>query len=55
MYKINVSILYLPGMITPFLLSVHHISKSSRDNPLSITPGDAITTQGPISSKWSIL
>ena len=38
----------------PFLGSVHHISNNSLDKPLCIIPGDASTTQGPMSSKWSI-
>lgn len=44
-----------PAMITPFLLSVHQLSKSSLDRPLCIIPGDAMTTLGPMSSKWSML
>lgn len=42
-------------MMTPFLLSVHQLSNSSLDKPLCIIPGDAITTLGPMSSKWSML
>ena len=44
-----------PAMMVPFLLSVHQFSNSSRDSPLCIIPGLAITTDGPMSSKWSIL
>lgn len=40
-----------PAMMTPFLLSVHQLSKSSLDKPLCIMPGEAITTLGPMSSK----
>ena len=42
-------------MTTPFLLSVHHASKSWRDRPLCIIPGLAMITQGPMSSKCSTL
>ncbi|KAA8582159.1 hypothetical protein FQN60_008899 [Etheostoma spectabile] len=38
--------------MTPFLLSVHQLSKSSLESPLCIIPGDAITTLGPMSSNY---
>ncbi len=39
-----------PATMSPFLLSVHHASKSWRDSPLCIIPGLAMITQGPTSS-----
>ena len=44
-----------PATMTPFLLSVHHASKSCLERPLCIIPGLAIITHGPTSSNWSIL
>lgn len=44
-----------PAIMHPFLLSVHQLSNSSLDSPLCIIPGLASTTDGPISSKCSIL
>ena len=43
-----------PATMTPFLWSVHQLSNNSRDKPLCIIPGDAMTTDGPTSSKCSI-
>ena len=44
-----------PAIMTPFLLSVHQLSNSSLDRPLCIIPGEASTTDGPMSSKCSML
>ena len=44
-----------PAIIVPFFLSVHQSSNNSLLSPDCIIPGLAITTEGPISSKWSIL
>lgn len=44
-----------PAIMTPFLLSVHQLSNNSLDRPDCIIPGDASTTEGPMSSKCSIL
>ena len=40
-----------PAMMQPFFGSDAHRSKSCRDTPLWSIPGDAKTTDGPLSSK----